>query len=106
MTTAAEITAERWTPVSDYEGYYEVSDQGRMRGIDRVVIRCDGQRKTVQGQPLTLVLGSQGYFQVTLNRDGRKRTVRVHRVVLEAFYGPPEPGQESCHGPAGRSKTG
>ena len=29
---------EIWRPVKDYEGYYEVSNLGRVRSIDRVVV--------------------------------------------------------------------
>ena len=29
--------AETWLPVVGYEGLYEVSDQGRVRSVDRVV---------------------------------------------------------------------
>lgn len=34
-----------------------------------------------------------GYSQVTLVRDGKRRSAYVHRLVLEAFVGPPPPGQ-------------
>lgn len=26
---------ERWLPIEDYEGIYEISDHGRVRSIDR-----------------------------------------------------------------------
>ena len=29
---------EIWRPVKDFEGYYEVSNLGRVRSIDRVVV--------------------------------------------------------------------
>jgi hypothetical protein len=36
---------ERWRQVPGYEGHYEVSDRGRVRSIDRVVIMKDGRRR-------------------------------------------------------------
>ena len=36
---------EIWKPVKDFEGYYEVSNLGRVRSIDRVIYdtirKCD-----------------------------------------------------------------
>lgn len=29
-------TQERWLPIPGYEGYYEVSDYGRVRSVDRL----------------------------------------------------------------------
>ena len=35
-------------------------------------------------------IGSKGYFQVCLTVDGKKRTVKVHRIVAETFIPNPE----------------
>jgi len=37
-------TDERWLPIPGYEGFYEVSDQGRVRSLDRYVSTQDGPR--------------------------------------------------------------
>ena len=45
---------EIWRPVKEYEGYYEVSNLGRVRSIDRVVVDKSGrrQREVVQGMEM------------------------------------------------------
>lgn len=42
------------------------------------------------------------YLAVSPRVDGRSRTSKVHRLVLDAFVGPKPPGTECCHGPGGR----
>lgn len=89
---------ERWLPVVGYEGFYEVSDHGRVRSVDRTVKFRDGRVFSYTSQ-----LRSQtpqvpyGHMAVGLKRKGKRRTVRVHRLVLEAFVGPCPPGMEGCH---------
>jgi hypothetical protein len=39
----------------------------------------------------------QGYSQVCLYRKGEKCLRKVHRIVLEAFFGPNPEGSECCH---------
>lgn len=95
--------SERWLPIAGYEGYYEVSDQGRVRSLDRVVKTARGQRR-IRGRLLSQSVAHEGgYVQVNLNRDGEREHVYVHVLVLEHFEGPRPPGMEGCHGPGGSS---
>lgn len=83
---------ERWLPVTEYEGLYEVSDLGRVRSLPR---------NTTRGKILSSSL-SNGYPAVTLFRNGKRKRWLVHRLVLAAFTGPCPPGQEARHGPGGK----
>jgi hypothetical protein len=47
----------------------------------------------------TRVNKNHGYVEVGLMRDGKQRTMLVHRLVLEAFVGPCPSGMEGCHDP-------
>ncbi len=40
---------ERWVPVVGFEECYEVSDLGRVRSLDRLVVRSNGAPYTVRG---------------------------------------------------------
>lgn len=84
--TESSTPAERWVPVPGYEGYYEVSDLGRIRSVR---IR-------------RYSLNDRGYAMIWLARDGEKRYVPVHRVVGEAFLGPLPSGLMTRHGPGGK----
>jgi hypothetical protein len=87
--------AETWVPVRGYEGFYEVSNLGRVRSIDREFIRADGQRQRRRGRMLKQSTLPKGYQTVML-RHGKRRS--VHRLVCLAFHGQcPGAGFEVAH---------
>src|SRR4051794_9067393 len=90
---------EEWRSVVGYEGRYEVSDQGRVRSLERIVEIRPGVTKVQPGRILKHVITHLGYPIITLpkNQEGRRKNVRVQRLVLEAFVGPCPPGMEACH---------
>lgn len=47
-----EAEEEVWKPIAGYEGLYEVSNQGRVRSLDRVVLRKNGQSQLCRGRLL------------------------------------------------------
>ena len=86
---------ERWLPVPGFE-FYEVSDHGHVRSLDRIARSRWGTDKRVRGKVLRQC--SQGrYLVVTLYRDGKPKMFMVHRLVLMAFVGPCGDGQEGLH---------
>jgi hypothetical protein len=85
---------ENWLPVPCWEDIAEVSDQGRVRTLDRDValpptIRRDG-KPTVRrhfGRMKTPEKARNGYLRVQLQK-GARVNLFVHRIVCEAFNGP------------------
>ncbi len=89
---------EEWRPVIGYEGLYEVSDLGRVRSLDRVVLRSNGAPHPWKGQILKpSAHPKNGHLSVRLYQSDRGRTLEVHRLVGEAFLGPLPPGRETRH---------
>jgi len=89
---------EQWRPVVGYEGLYEVSDQGRVRALAKVIAPSDGRRPYVRpAQTRKIQFDYNGYCKVSLSKDGRIECAFVHRLVLEAFVRPRPPGMEVCH---------
>lgn len=88
---------ETWRPVVGYEGRYEVSDQGRVRSLDRVIhYMRNGDPRTQRwpGRLLSPSRNNRGYPQVSL---GYNRTHLVHWLVAAAFIGPRPDGLVVCH---------
>lgn len=83
-----------WKPVVGYEGYYEVSDQGQVRSLDR--FGSDGRR--LIGKILSPGKLATGHLQVTLFKDGKGKQYKIHRLVYEAFTRPIPPGLFVLHG--------
>lgn len=76
---------EIWKPIVNYEGYYEVSNLGNVRSIDRIVKTKKDTVKIIKGKQHKLTLTKSGYISVTLYKDSKQKSFRVHRLVAEAF---------------------
>lgn len=81
------MTAEIWTDVPGWRGFYEVSSRGRVRSLPRVVRRSNGVPLSVPGRVLVQSRTVSGYPVVTLARGGVHRSRYVHTLVREAFPG-------------------
>lgn len=93
---------ELWMPISGYEGLYEISSLGRVRGVDRVVTTFSQKAgKTVplkrRGRILSQSSAGSGYMTVCLCKDGGTKTARVAALVCAAFHGPRPAGMQVCH---------
>ena len=73
---------ELWKPVVNYEGYYEVSNQGNVRRVG--------------GRQLKPVLDNK-YLEVNLCVKSKRKKFRVHQLVAFAFL-------SECPGEYGRGK--
>lgn len=98
-------SSEQWRPVPGYEAIYEVSDQGRVRSLDRSVATKGGAQRRIRGRVLAGIphyadrLAGQHciFVAVNLKRNGTSKTVSIHRLVMAAFVGPLPAGGEVCH---------
>lgn len=83
---------ERWLAIPGYEGIYEVSDAGRVRGLNRIT--PSGRRW--RGRLMKSATDRRGYPSVMLF-DTKFKRFSVHCLVLAAFVGPRPIGMEGCH---------
>lgn len=92
--------AEIWKDVVGFEGYYLVSSHGRVKSLPRKITRGKSFL-TIKSRILALltvkVTDNYSSIDVGLSKCGIARRYRVARLVLAAFVGPPEQGQECCH---------
>lgn len=88
---------ENWRPVVGFEEFYEVSDQGRVRSITRLVKASRGGFRTHAGKILKPHSHVAGYPMAALSVNGVITHRTVHSLVAEAFIGPRPPGQQVRH---------
>src|SRR5687768_14098444 len=78
---------EIWKDIPAYEGYYQVSNLGRVRAVPRD-IRVEGRgvwslKDRILKQSYTN--RTRRYYHVVLSKDNKTKTYRVHRLVAMAF---------------------
>lgn len=90
-------TQENWRAIPGFEGLYQVSDQGRVRSLDRMRLNKVSGTARIKGRMLKIRTNKDGYQQVGLYKNGKQRMSYVHAIVCLAFYGPRPLGAEVCH---------
>lgn len=88
---------EEWRPVLGWEGLYEVSNQGRVRSVNRVAKSRPGVTRAIKGKVLRPRVSKGGYLVVWLYDDGNRREQPTSRLVCAAWHGPCPPGMECRH---------
>ena len=83
---------EKWIPIPGHSGY-EVSSEGRVRSVDRIVPHPNGNL-TLRGRILKPQAQKRGYLAVT---PGGRRPRPIHILMARAFLGPRPEGQEVRH---------
>ena len=81
---------EIWKPVVGYEGWYEVSSFGNLRSVDRTGVDVFGVARRYKGRMISSDSLSYGYPVAILMKNGKRKTVRIHRIVAEAFIPNPD----------------
>lgn len=88
---------EIWVDVINFEGLYKVSNYGIVKGVDRIINRKNGRPLKIKGKNIALRINKDGYYQVQLNKNGKKHLPLLHRVVWESFNGKVPNGLEIGH---------
>ena len=87
---------EIWMPIPGWECFYEASNLGLIRSLDRETGGPYGSTRITKGRVLAPSL-VKGYWHVNLKDKKRIKNEYIHRLVLLAFRGEPAAGQEGCH---------
>jgi hypothetical protein len=89
---------EIWKDIPGYERCYQVSNEGRVRSLDRAITQMSRwgalYTKFVGGVDLRPGRMPAGHLSVSL---GRNNSQCVHKLVLLAFVGPAPEGHECLH---------
>ncbi len=68
---------EAWLPIDGYDGVYEVSNTGKVRSRSR--------KYNFVPTEIKLSKNAEGYLSVSLTKDGKGKSYKVHRLVIETF---------------------
>ena len=81
---------EIWKAIEGYEGIYQVSNLGRVRSLDRSIIKPHPKsgvptKYRQKGRILKLASYPNGYLTICLKNEGKKENCLIHRLVGKAF---------------------
>lgn len=88
---------EEWKPVTGFDGYYEVSNFGRVKTCKHSFVRKDGKPMTIPERIINGSVDTKGYLQVDLKIDGKRYIRCIHRLVADAFIENPEKKDQVNH---------
>ena len=76
---------EEWKDILDYEGLYQVSNLGRVKGLKRTIVRSNGVIYSAKEKMITIHKSTNNYSIVMLNKDGVSKTKQLHQLVASTF---------------------
>lgn len=80
---------EIWKDIKGYEGYYQVSNMGRIKSLPRKIYNSGilGKNKfyITKEKILKGRLDKKGYLRVVLCKNNKKKDYLIHRLTIEAF---------------------
>ena len=96
LTPISNLMKEEWREIKGYEGYYEVSNIGNIRSIERYV---NSKNKSIAFKKAKSIKSSKrgDYISVKLSRENEEKTFSVHRLVALMFIPNPENKLEVNH---------
>lgn len=75
---------EIWKDVPGYEGYYQASNLGRVRSLDRIITYSNGYDRFYKGGVMNGSVNN-GYRQTALHINGIRRNFKFSQLVAMAF---------------------
>lgn len=89
---------EEWRDIKGYEGYYQVSNMGRVKSLARLITGKNGKQQLYPEKLRVLRINRTGYPQVSLYRENIQKTSEVHVLMAKAFLDyTPKPGMAVDH---------
>lgn len=88
---------EKWKPITETNGIYEISDLGNIRTIDRYAKVCGGGQRLVKGGIKKTTMCVNGYLELQASINGKRKIFMVHRLVAQYFIPNPNNFPEVNH---------
>lgn len=76
---------EVWKDIPKYKGYYQVSNFGNVRSLDRIVNKPNSISYLRKGKMCKLSKSNLGYMTIGFTVNNKKVNKYVHRLVAEVF---------------------
>lgn len=81
---------EIWKDITGYEGYFQVSNLGNFKSLDRRIKYKNSGTRLYPGKPLLKETTLDGYQRIVLMKKAVKKRFMCHRLVAQEFIPNPE----------------
>ena len=79
------IQIEEWKDVNGYEEYYQVSNFGRVKGLNRYKKARNGSISKTKERIMAQTTTKKGYLKCKLSKENISKNIPVHRLVATSF---------------------
>lgn len=77
---------EQWKDIEGFEGYYQISNFGKVVALGRYVNHSTkGFKRYISPKIKSQKVRDNGYLEVSLHLEGKSTSCLVHRLVAKAF---------------------
>ena len=72
---------EIWKDIKGYEGVYQVSNYGKAKAL----AKYNSKGVLLKEKDVKLGTNQYGYLRFNVTKEGKQKTLHIHRVVMETF---------------------
>lgn len=87
---------EVWKDIKDFEKYYQISNLGRLKSLERLSKNRSGSI-VLKEKLIKIPVNNKGYCHVKLHKKGIIKNFKLHRLVAIHFIDNPENKKEVNH---------
>lgn len=97
IVSVPSLPGEIWKDIPDSDGYYQVSNLGRVKGLRRMIEDCNGRKLRVLPEYVCKPQVNSGYYHIYVDYRGERIDKAIHRLVANAFIPNPDNLPEVNH---------
>ncbi|MBC7845750.1 MAG: HNH endonuclease [Flavobacterium sp.] len=88
---------EIWKDITDYEGYYQISNRGNVKSLSRFVNGKNGGKIPIKERIMQQGKNDRGYKNAALSKNYKTKYISIQRLVAIAFIQNPENKSQVNH---------
>lgn len=77
---------EIWIDIKGYENLYQISNYGNVKSLERTIKRDNKGNLFVKEKILKPGISGDGYYCVTLSKNGKTKFYKIHRLMALNFF--------------------
>lgn len=88
---------EIWKDIKGYEGYYQISNLGNVKSLERRVVKSNGVIQNRKERIMNKRKSTDGYYMAKLTLNNQSKNIAIHRLVAIHFIPNPNNLPEVNH---------